>query len=31
MPGSDEDIVIAIGLYVLQVHDVIPEREKIGS
>lgn len=28
VPGPNEDIVIAVGLYVLQVHDVIPAREK---
>lgn len=29
MPSSNEDIVIAIGLYVLQVHNVIPSKEEI--
>lgn len=29
MPSSNEDIVVAVGLYVLQVHNVIPSKEKI--
>lgn len=31
MPGPNEDVVIAVGLYVLQVHDVISAREKKES
>lgn len=28
VPGPNEDIVVAVGLDVLQVHDVIPARKK---
>lgn len=31
MPGPNEDIVVAVGLYVLQIHYVIPAREKRES
>lgn len=31
MPGPNEDIIVTVGLYVLQVHNVIPAREKRES